>query len=210
MRCGTLAWGLAGLLGVSQVHAAVTVYNQIPYGASASSSAAGAGKTANAYADSVQLTAPALPNPLPPTTFDLTLGTNNNSQNGLSIPIPGSFYGFSIEMSVVNQVGEFMSTFNAFIRLLISCQKWGRTRELPHPCYLAHRSSPSQLFTAGPVSQPHEPAHGPGRRSTYPCRRQHPRNRDDGLIPPERHHSCKSRSSQRYRVCSRLCSWHTY
>ncbi|KAJ3552241.1 hypothetical protein NM688_g4255 [Phlebia brevispora] len=54
--------------------------------------------------NNVVLNAPPVPNPLPPTEFTLKLEQNSQNVPGLSIPQNGSFLGFSLEMSVVNQV----------------------------------------------------------------------------------------------------------
>ena len=56
--------------------------------------------------NNVTLNAPPVPNPPPPNAFDLKLESNAQGVAGLSIPQAGSFLGFSIEMSVVNQVGK--------------------------------------------------------------------------------------------------------
>ncbi|KZP33173.1 glycoside hydrolase family 79 protein [Athelia psychrophila] len=97
-------WGLMAIVGL-HVHAGVTVYNQIPFGqGTKTASAISSNFTPNAVGDTKQLTAPDLPSPLPPTQFTLQLGASNATQNGLSMPIPGTFYGFSVEMSVANQI----------------------------------------------------------------------------------------------------------
>ncbi|OBZ69575.1 Beta-glucuronidase [Grifola frondosa] len=57
----------------------------------------------SAYND-VVLSPPPLPVPLPPTQFSISLANQAVDVSGLSIPQSGSFYGFSIEMSVANQV----------------------------------------------------------------------------------------------------------
>ncbi|KAJ3779577.1 hypothetical protein GGU10DRAFT_382248 [Lentinula aff. detonsa] len=46
---------------------------------------------------------PALPDPLPSLSLDLNIQTNPSS-SGLSITQSGAFMGFSVEMSVANQV----------------------------------------------------------------------------------------------------------
>lgn len=56
--------------------------------------------------NNVTLNAPPVPNPPPPTQFDLHLESVARNVAGLSIQQAGSFLGFSIEMSVVNQIGE--------------------------------------------------------------------------------------------------------
>ena len=93
---------------------AVTVYSQIPFGQSTKTlSAPATNFTPNAVYDPKQLQAPPLPGTLPPTAFTLSLAASNNSMQGLSMPIPGTFYGFSVEMSVSNQIRE-------------SCGQWMR------------------------------------------------------------------------------------
>ncbi|TBU39715.1 hypothetical protein BD309DRAFT_1021947 [Dichomitus squalens] len=92
---------------------AVTVYD--PAGAeqpTGSSGSAAPGATLgnigwisalNAY-NNVRLQAPPLPSPMPATSFALTLTSQAQHMAGLSIPQRGDFFGFSIEMSVVEQV----------------------------------------------------------------------------------------------------------
>ncbi|KAI0742960.1 hypothetical protein C8Q80DRAFT_1109278 [Daedaleopsis nitida] len=108
-------WAFAGC-----AHAAVTVYG--PQGAqnpSGTSSASGPSATPagaqwvsalNAYND-VRLQPPSLPNPLPPTEFTLSLPNSAAGMSGLSVPQRGDFFGFSIEMSVVEQGLMFRSSF---------------------------------------------------------------------------------------------------
>ncbi|KDQ23855.1 glycoside hydrolase family 79 protein [Pleurotus ostreatus PC15] len=93
---------LANVLGI--VHAKVTVYyqqGQTPLG-TASSTANPTENTGLAAYNQVTLSPPALPDPKPPTDFVIQL--QNGGTPGASIPQEGSFFGFSIEMSVVNQV----------------------------------------------------------------------------------------------------------
>jgi hypothetical protein len=82
---------------------AVTVYYQT--GLNASTTAASTTPTAAAFDDTV-LQAPTPPNPPIPTSFTLQLQGSNSSVQGLSIPIPAAFFGFSIEMSLVTQTSE--------------------------------------------------------------------------------------------------------
>jgi len=92
-------------LGFAQ--ASVTVWSQVPVGhPTGTTSAAAANYTGAAAYDPTVLTAPAIPNPAPPNTFFLQLFSSNTSQGGLSIVQKGTFFGFSIEMSVVNQVSK--------------------------------------------------------------------------------------------------------
>ncbi|KAJ7512818.1 glycoside hydrolase family 79 protein [Mycena galericulata] len=101
-----VCWSLC----VLHAAASVTVLNQIPMGiASAVSSTA---TQLAAYNDTV-LNPPPVPSPAPPTSFTLSIPAVNTSvpQAQLSIPIPGSFFGFSIEMSVITQLFGKNSTF---------------------------------------------------------------------------------------------------
>ncbi|PIL25780.1 hypothetical protein GSI_11530 [Ganoderma sinense ZZ0214-1] len=91
----------------------VTVYNQAgPMNPTATSGSSGSQATLgnvgwisalNAY-NNVRLQPPALPSPMPSTSFALVLPNQAQHMSGLSIPQRGDFYGFSIEMSVVEQV----------------------------------------------------------------------------------------------------------
>ena len=62
----------------------------------------------NAY-NNVRLQPPPLPSPMPATSFALALPNQAQHMAGLSIPQRGDFYGFSIEMSVVEQVSKWRS-----------------------------------------------------------------------------------------------------
>lgn len=98
--------------------AAVTVYGtgtQAPLGISstASATAASANYTGSAAYNPTVLKAPDVPNPKPPNAFDIQLATGG--MPGMSIPIPSSFFGFSVEFSVANQVREFLSPKTLFI-----------------------------------------------------------------------------------------------
>jgi hypothetical protein len=91
---------------VTLAQASVTVYGQIALGftATPTGSNAAAATTPAAY-NNTRLVPPAIPNPPPSNTFMLTLQNDATSVNGLSIPHVGSsFWGFSIEMSVIGQV----------------------------------------------------------------------------------------------------------
>lgn len=108
----TIAMHLRSLLWVLpvavRIAAAVTVYSQIPlHQATKTTSAIPANNTAHATYDPKNLNPPILPNLLS-TQFSLSLGATNTTQSGLSMPVPGSFYGFSVEMSVANQICEFL------------------------------------------------------------------------------------------------------
>lgn len=96
------------------VVSAVTVYG--PLGAQGTPASSGAAPSAtlgnadwtnklNAY-NNVRLQPPPLPSPLPPTAFSIAIPSQAQNMPGLSIPQRGDFWGFSIEMSVVQQVSE--------------------------------------------------------------------------------------------------------
>jgi hypothetical protein len=118
------------------VRASVTVWSQIPLGGpTGSAAAAAANYTAPAAFDPTVLTPPAIPNPAPPNMFSLQLFSSNTSQRGLSIVHKGTFYGFSIEMSVMSQVREYKLA--CFLRLLKHCYllivQLGSIRESKYP-----------------------------------------------------------------------------
>lgn len=92
-------------------HASVTVYSQLPFGKATSTQPSFANYTAAAEYDASNLKAPGIPSPAPPVHFNIQLPAANTSQNGLSIPLSGSFFGFSIEMSVANQVCQSYLSF---------------------------------------------------------------------------------------------------
>jgi hypothetical protein len=103
MRLYAIVWSFCtlGFAGGS-----VTVWSQAAMG-HPTSSAAAANYTGAAAYDPTVLTAPAIPNPPPPNAFPLQLLSSNISRGGLSILQKGTFFGFSIEMSVVNQVRKW-------------------------------------------------------------------------------------------------------
>ncbi|KAI0633082.1 glycoside hydrolase superfamily [Trametes polyzona] len=103
------------LASLSSYARAVTVYGQqgmtMPSGASSTAAAATAAPASStswisnlAAYNNVTLTPPALPSPMPNTNFGITLLNNAQNVNGLSVPQKANFLGFSIEMSVVQQV----------------------------------------------------------------------------------------------------------
>ncbi|KAG6849792.1 hypothetical protein C0991_008658, partial [Blastosporella zonata] len=93
---------------------AVTIYGQIPFGQTSGLSGTATAATAvdtiapksSAY-DNTILTPPALPQEQP-LTFTLDLPLSNTTVRDLSIMQHGSFFGFSIEMSVVTQLSMSM------------------------------------------------------------------------------------------------------
>lgn len=86
----------------SLVNASVTVYYQAPLGSSTSTAAAANYTGAAAY-DPTVLTPPPVPSGLT-TQFGIQLSSSSAAVQGLSIPQKGSFMGFSIEFTVVNQI----------------------------------------------------------------------------------------------------------
>ncbi|KAJ6588734.1 glycoside hydrolase family 79 protein [Mycena capillaripes] len=91
------------------VSASITVYGQIPMGIT---SALSPTATLPAAYNTTVLDPPAIPDPPPPTAFTLTIQSVNTSvSSDLSIPIPGTFFGFSIEMSVITQLFGKNSSF---------------------------------------------------------------------------------------------------
>ncbi|KZP07019.1 glycoside hydrolase family 79 protein [Athelia psychrophila] len=89
------------LLALVHIAAAVTVYGQVPFRESTiTSSAIPANNTAHATYDPKNLNPPSLPSLLS-TQFSISLGVTNATQIGLSMPVPGSFYGFSVEISLI-------------------------------------------------------------------------------------------------------------
>ncbi|KAF9228223.1 glycoside hydrolase family 79 protein [Gyrodon lividus] len=97
------------LLVTGIVQAAITAYGphvQQPLG---TVTAASASYTGAATYNNIILTPPPVPSPPPPTSFDVELQTGGVLN--LSIPQHGSFFGFSIEFSVVTQVLGLNSSF---------------------------------------------------------------------------------------------------
>ncbi|KAI0772363.1 glycoside hydrolase family 79 protein [Trametes elegans] len=83
---------------------AVTVYHQQPI--VTTTVEPGATYTGLPAYDPRVLDPPPLPNPLPANQFFIQLAQDAQNVQGLSIPLSGAFFGFSIEMSVVTQVGD--------------------------------------------------------------------------------------------------------
>ena len=102
---------LCCLYGIATVHAGVTVYSQQPLGQTqtqtGTATAAEATWTGLAAYDPLVLDPPGLPDPLPATQFGIQLQSAAANVNGLSIPVSGALFGFSIETSVINQVCEY-------------------------------------------------------------------------------------------------------
>lgn len=113
-------------LSVRLCGAAITVHyvpGQEPLSAASSTnSAAAADYTGAAAYNPIRLEAPPIPNPLPAMAFPIQL--QNGGTQGVSIPQNGGFLGFSIEMSVANQVRECTFHFVDSVFLLIPFASW--------------------------------------------------------------------------------------
>ncbi|KAF8900473.1 hypothetical protein CPB84DRAFT_1847260 [Gymnopilus junonius] len=113
---------LALLCSAFTAAGAITVYGQIPLAQTAPNFPH---PTLAAY-DRTVLTPPAIPSPAPATAYTLNLQREANAVPGLSIPhVGGSFWGFSIEMSVVSQVLGKNSSFLQvpFLNLMANLQQ---------------------------------------------------------------------------------------
>ncbi|TFK29209.1 hypothetical protein FA15DRAFT_664535 [Coprinopsis marcescibilis] len=111
---------LALLSGVSYAIAQVTVYGELPLGQT-QSFAEWQTTTVRAAYNSTQLQVPALPVEAITNAFTMQLAKDAAVVSGLSIPHVGAgFFGFSIEMSVINQVlGKNSSFINVpFLNLM--------------------------------------------------------------------------------------------
>jgi hypothetical protein len=104
-----MSWGKLLTLASScallaQSALAVTVYGQVPLGATQTAQP-GASYTGLPAYDTTTLNPPAI-SPVPG-PYSLQLTSDVNAVGGVSIPVNGTFFGFSIEVSVVNQIREF-------------------------------------------------------------------------------------------------------
>jgi hypothetical protein len=99
---------LLGLGLASSVHA-VTVYSQKPLATSVATSTtpAAADYTGAAAYDPTVLNPPPVPSPAINTQFGVQLQSSGSAVQGLGVKQSGSFLGFSVEMSVANQVCEW-------------------------------------------------------------------------------------------------------
>ena len=97
--------------------------------------AAAATYTGSAAYDPTVLQPP--PPPIPPVPSNQFVQLYSGGMNGLSIPHTGAFFGFSIEMSVVNHVRMYFLFLRVFIppTLVLSLQ-WEGTA----PCFRSHSS----------------------------------------------------------------------
>ncbi|KAJ6612683.1 glycoside hydrolase family 79 protein [Mycena sp. CBHHK59/15] len=117
-----LFFALWSLWFLDVARASVTVYGQIPMGIT--SAASPTATVAAAYNDTV-LNPPEIPDLAPATSFTLTIPAANTSVTGLSIPIKGTFFGFSVEMSVITQLfGRNSSLIQVpFLNLMANIQE---------------------------------------------------------------------------------------
>ncbi|KAK7018564.1 Glyco-hydro-79C domain-containing protein [Favolaschia claudopus] len=90
------------LLLASSIHAEITVYHQQDQQAAFATTASGATYTGVAAYNPTQLVAPPVPSPAVLTNIPINL--QQSGTPGLSIKHKGRFFGFSVEMSVANQV----------------------------------------------------------------------------------------------------------
>lgn len=84
-----------------------TITSILPDGATTvtvSTAALAAERTVLPAYNLTELIPPGIPDPKPPTHLNLQIQGSATNVNGLSIPQKGTFYGFSIEMSVINQL----------------------------------------------------------------------------------------------------------
>ncbi|KAJ6554258.1 hypothetical protein B0H19DRAFT_1152984 [Mycena capillaripes] len=92
----------AALLLAPLANAAITVYQAPGQAAFATTSAPASAYTGAAAYNPTTLIPPPVPTPAVPSSFNIAL--NSGGTPGASIPQSGSFVGFSVEMSVSNQV----------------------------------------------------------------------------------------------------------
>ncbi|KAF4612358.1 hypothetical protein D9613_003768 [Agrocybe pediades] len=128
MRAASLA-ALTTFSSILSTAQAVTVYGQIPLAQTlsvTSTETAAVPQATYAAYDETQLTPPEVPNPAPATAYTLSLQRDAAAVAGLSIPhVGGSFWGFSVEMSVINQVLGRNSSFLMvpFLNLMANLQE---------------------------------------------------------------------------------------
>jgi hypothetical protein len=86
--------------------------------------------TTSAVYDPTVLQAPAPPNPPIPTNQFIQL--YSGGMNDMSMPLPGAFFGFSIEMSIVTRVRMYLPVLHTFFPLIFgSFPEW----EKIVPCF---------------------------------------------------------------------------
>jgi hypothetical protein len=100
---------LGNLVYFTLVGASVTIYKQTPLFAPTTTAGVHAANYTGAAAyNPTVLNPPPIPNPPPPTTFFLQLQDNSNDVANISIIQSGSFLGFSVEFSIINEVCEYL------------------------------------------------------------------------------------------------------
>ena len=91
------------LLGL-QAYADVTIYTQVAFGTGNATFMPTSTYTAAAAYDPTSLSPPAVPSPSPTNQFPVQLFSGGMAN--LSIPQSGAFVGFSVELSVADQICE--------------------------------------------------------------------------------------------------------
>lgn len=95
---------LSLLLLSLQAYADVTIYTQVVFGTGTTTVTPSPTYTAAAAYDPTSLTPPAVPSPAPTNQFPVQLFSGGMAN--LSIPQSGAFVGFSVELSVADQICE--------------------------------------------------------------------------------------------------------
>lgn len=103
MSWGSLLLAASSCALFAQSALAVTVYGQTPLGATQTLPPGAIYTGLPAYDPTILNPPPVNATPGP---YSLQLTNDVNAMSGVSIPMNGTFYGFSIEMSVVNQIRE--------------------------------------------------------------------------------------------------------
>lgn len=105
-------WAVSCL--VCTTSASVTVYGQIPLAQQTTAVASAGGPAPSllpAYNELILNPPPVPVDPVPAKAFTLNLQQSATAMPGLSIAHRGDFFGFSIEMSVINQLREWSFLF---------------------------------------------------------------------------------------------------
>ena len=160
---------------------AITVYSQLPLAAQSTSvastatdTAAGSTATGNytglkAY-DPTTWPAPAIPDPAPATSFAFNLMPSAGLVGNISIATPASFFGISIEMSVVTQVCEYSVQVSLSICLLTAALVGINAYATP-VFFAAFPSIHLQVVHPSSVLEPHVSPRRACGSSGNPCRR---------------------------------------
>ena len=170
-----------------------TVYQpkqQVIYGgsylnltAAQTSTAAAPNFTSGAAYDKMVLTPPAVPNPAIPMQVSIQLPSSGGFQN-MSPPANGGFMGFSIEMSVANQVCESsrLSSSSALTNVGLSgkeqvCNRSHFTIQVGHPHINLQKHA-----TTGPIPESYGKHRSTGRLGSGPGWWQYSRHRRAGRV----------------------------